>query len=154
MSTGSVVIMSQSAPKLPDNWCNLLSQHGYSITEVVKTVGDVLLAANCPYSAEDLVDQVRTRRPETGRASVYRALQKFESLGLVQRVHNIEQCNTYVAVTHQEAVLFVCDQCRGIDWLPLEMIWRDLIGHVLAEGGHRITTLDLQVGGICPTCKS
>lgn len=140
--------------QLPDEWVEMLRRHGYTPTDVVSTVGAVLLTADHPYSAADLVQAVQARRPQTGRASVYRALQKFESLGLAKRVHNLDRCNTYVARSSQPAVLFVCEQCRCTSWLPLDMCWRDITCQILSEGGHRVTNLDLQVSGVCPACTT
>lgn len=140
--------------RLPDNWIEMLHHHGYTVTDVVTTVGEVLLTADHPYSAEDLVHEVQARRPGTGRASVYRTLQKFESVGLAKRVHNLNQCNTYVAVSSlgSECVLFVCERCRCTYWLPFDASWRDVMRQVLGDGGHRITHMDLQVSGVCRTC--
>lgn len=140
--------------QLPDNWIETLSRHGYNITDVITTVGQVLLSADHPFSAEDLVIEVQAHRPKTGRASVYRTLQKFESLELIRRVHYRDQCNTYVAVLSSGAVLFVCEQCRCTHWLPVDASWRDVMRHTFGKGGHQITNLDLQVSGLCPTCAS
>lgn len=140
--------------QLPDKWIEMLRHNGYSITDVVTTVGEMLLAADHPYSAEDLVDYVQTCRPETGRASVYRSLQKFETLGLVRRVHYMDQCNTYVAVSESASVLFVCDKCRCTDWLPFDERLRDVIYEVLGERGHCVTDLNLQASGVCPACTT
>ena len=147
-------MMAHRRSQLPDDWIESLHRHRYTITDIVALVGGVLLAADHPYSAEELLHEVQAQRAKTGRASVYRALQKFESLGLVRRVHYMDQCNTYVAVSGSDSVLFVCEQCRCTDWLPVDATWREKMRRVLGDGGHRVTNLNLQVSGVCPTCTT
>lgn len=141
-------------PQLPDSWIERLHHHGYAITDIVALVAEMLLTADHPYSAQELVQEAQARRPKTGRASVYRAIQKFEALGLVRRVHYMDQCNTYVAVSATESVLFICEQCRCTTWLPFDSSLRDVMCKALSEDGYRIIQLDLQVSGICPTCPA
>ncbi len=140
--------------QVPDHWIERLHHHGYAITDIIVSVGEVLLTADHPYSAQELVSEAQARRPKTGRASVYRAIQKFEALGLVRRVHYLDQCNAYVAVPGSDSVLFVCEQCRCTNWLPVDETWRKKTRHILSNGGHRITNLNLQVSGVCPICTT
>ena len=48
-------------------------------------VVEALAGHDCAVTALDLDDELRRRRPPVGRASVYRALEQLEQLGLVQR---------------------------------------------------------------------
>jgi Fur family transcriptional regulator, ferric uptake regulator len=49
-------------------------------------VVEALARHSCAVTALELDDELRRRRPPVGRASVYRALEQLEQLGLVQRV--------------------------------------------------------------------
>ena len=47
---------------------------------------EALARHDCAVTALELDDELRRRRPPVGRASVYRALEQLEQLGLVQRL--------------------------------------------------------------------
>jgi Fur family ferric uptake transcriptional regulator len=49
-------------------------------------VVEALAGHDCAVTALDLDDELRRREPRVGRASVYRALEQLEALGLVQRI--------------------------------------------------------------------
>jgi Fur family transcriptional regulator, ferric uptake regulator len=49
-------------------------------------VVEALARHDCAVTALDLDDELRRRDPPVGRASVYRALEQLEQLGLVQRI--------------------------------------------------------------------
>jgi Fur family ferric uptake transcriptional regulator len=57
-------------------------RHGGARTAVV----EALAFHDCAVTALDLDDELRRRKPPVGRASVYRALEQLEELGLVQRI--------------------------------------------------------------------
>ncbi len=47
---------------------------------------EALAGHDCAVTALELDDELRRRQPPVGRASVYRALEQLEELGLVQRI--------------------------------------------------------------------
>jgi Fur family ferric uptake transcriptional regulator len=49
-------------------------------------VVEALAGHDCAVTALELDDELRARRPAPGRASIYRALEQLEQLGLVQRI--------------------------------------------------------------------
>jgi len=49
-------------------------------------VVEALAGHDCAVTALELDDELRGRRPAPGRASIYRALEQLEQLGLVQRI--------------------------------------------------------------------
>ena len=63
-----------------------LQEAGYRRGGARTAVVEALARHDCAVTALDLDDELRRRRPAVGRASVYRALEQLEQLGLVQRL--------------------------------------------------------------------
>ncbi len=63
-----------------------LQQAGYRRGGARTAVVEALARHDCAVTALDLDDELRRRKPAVGRASVYRALEQLEQLGLVQRL--------------------------------------------------------------------
>ena len=59
---------------------------GYRRGGARTAVVEALAGHDCAVTALELDDELRRRRPPVGRASVYRALEQLEQLGLVQRL--------------------------------------------------------------------
>src|SRR3954449_1186599 len=59
---------------------------GYRRGGARTAVVEALARHDCAVTALDLDDELRRRKPAVGRASVYRALEQLEQLGLVQRL--------------------------------------------------------------------
>ena len=78
-----------------DLWVEALHQKGFGNSEVQKTFITVLSLTQCPMSAEEIREAVQRIRPETGRATVYRFIDKLTGLGLLRRVHGYRNCSTY-----------------------------------------------------------
>src|ERR1700750_3411603 len=63
-----------------------LQAAGYHRGGARRAVIEALARHDCAVTALDLDDELRRRKPAVGRASVYRALEQLEQLGLVQRI--------------------------------------------------------------------
>src|SRR5260221_12159234 len=57
-------------------------RHGGARTAVV----EALARHDCAVTALELDDELRRRKPAVGRASIYRALEQLERLGLLRRL--------------------------------------------------------------------
>ena len=64
----------------------VLAEAGYRRGGARTAVVEELARHDCAVTALDLDDELRRRKPAVGRASVYRALEQLEELGLVQRI--------------------------------------------------------------------
>src|SRR5215510_12463354 len=63
-----------------------LADAGYRRGGARTAVVEALARHDCAVTALDLDEEMRRRKPAVGRASVYRALEQLERLGLVQRL--------------------------------------------------------------------
>jgi len=59
---------------------------GYRRGGARTAVVEALARHDCAVTALDLDDELRRRKPAVGRASIYRALEQLEQLGLLRRI--------------------------------------------------------------------
>ena len=67
-------------------WTAALDRAGYSITEPRRAVAEMVAERDSHFTAPELVLEAKRRRLGVGRATVFRALEVFEELGLVERL--------------------------------------------------------------------
>ncbi len=138
--------------KTPDQWLDMLTSHQVRMTSGLLTIIAVLSESNCALSAEDLWEKVRERRPATGRASVYRAVEKLESFGLIERVHGVRGCSSFIPVQDAHQALFICSKCGWVGLL--EGLEPDRHGlQMLVRDGFIISQSRIQVLGMCKACQ-
>lgn len=135
----------------PDAWLEALRASGCYLTGVQELLAHIFAQADAPLSAEQVWCCARQARPETGRATVYRTVDKLESLGLLRRVHGYMGCSHFIPALPEPAILFVCRVCGRADYLNCQPLdW--LVQQVERASGHRVTESRLQLFGTCAVC--
>lgn len=140
-----------------DLWVEALHQQGLGNSEIQETLIAVLSTSKSPMSAEEIREAVQNIRPETGRATVYRFIDKLTDLGLLRRVHGYRNCNTYVPSLHTHQMLLICTQCGEVFYLKSDLfiqVMKTLASAVTELEEHHITTYHLQLLGTCTACKT
>ena len=137
---------SDDALALADRLCK---EKGLSLTPVRRRVLELLLEADGPVKAYDLLTLLKpggNAQPPT----VYRALDFLSEAGLI---HKVEALNAYMACVHGEdeggAELFICENCGRV-------IERHLDNRDVAEGpdGFVIRRSVIEHYGSCEACSS
>lgn len=139
------------------NWLEVLSKHGLRISAAQKALVAVLCTAENPLSADDVQEAVQRIRPKTGRATVYRFLDKLTALGLLQRIHGYRNCNTYFRSFVPYQAVVVCTQCGKVT--ELENSLQNQVFEVIETAAndldrHHITSCHLQLLGTCIACQT
>jgi Fur family transcriptional regulator, ferric uptake regulator len=118
-------------------------------------VVEALAGHDCAVTALDLDDELRRRRPPVGRASVYRALEQLEQLGLVQRIEVSRGTAGYERVDpaghhHHHAI---CRECGRM--VPFE---DPSLEQAIDQLGQRmdfdVTAHDVVLRGTCDRCSA
>ena len=116
-------------------------------------VVEALAEHDCAVTALDLDDELRRRQPPVGRASVYRALEQLEQLGLVQRIEVCRGTAGYERIDpaghhHHHAICRECGRMVPFEDSSLERA----IGQLSKEMDFEVTGHDVVLRGRCERC--
>jgi Fur family ferric uptake transcriptional regulator len=118
-------------------------------------VVEALAGHSCAVTALDLDEELRRRKPAVGRASVYRALEQLEQLGLVQRLEVARGTAGYERVEpggehHHHAICRHCGRMVPFEDSSLERA----IAQLSAELSFEVTDHDVVLRGLCERCAN
>jgi Fur family transcriptional regulator, ferric uptake regulator len=116
-------------------------------------VVEALARHDCAVTALDLDDELRSCSPRVGRASVYRALEQLEQLGLVQRIEVTRGTAGYERIEpdghhHHHAICRDCGRMVPFEDRELEQA----IGKVSKAMSFQVTEHDVVLRGRCERC--
>ena len=116
-------------------------------------VDEALAGHDCAVTALDLEDELRRTASPPGRASVYRALEQLEQLGLVQRIEVCRGTAGYERVRpggehHHHAICDVCGRMVPFEDPALERALAAVAGGISFEVGEH----EVVLRGRCQDC--
>jgi Fur family ferric uptake transcriptional regulator len=129
-----------------------LDRAGHRMTEPRRAVAGLIAARDGHFTAAELVADARRRRLELGRATVFRALDLFASLNLVERVDLPGGEHAYVAcdpVHHHHAICTGCGRSLDVADHGLAAV----LGEIGNRSGFRVTAHRLELFGLCAACQ-
>lgn len=131
----------------------VLRKAGYRRGGARTAVVEALAGHDCAVTALELDDELRHRKPAVGRASVYRALEQLERLGLVQRMEVARGTAGYERVEpggehHHHAICRRCGRMVPFEDPALERTIAKLSGDIAFE----VTGHDVVLRGLCERC--
>jgi Fe2+ or Zn2+ uptake regulation protein len=130
-----------------------LAEAGIRSTEPRRAVAELIAERAGHFTARDLVDDAADRRPPIGRATVFRALELFADLGLVERLDLPTGEHAYVACEpaqhHHHVVCSRCGRSTEVDDCGMSEVARE----VARRTGYRIERHRLELFGVCPACR-
>jgi Fur family ferric uptake transcriptional regulator len=129
-----------------------LGQAGYRLTEPRRTVAELVAGREGHFTAADLVEEAQRRHADVGRATVFRTLDAFASLGLVERVDLPDGDHAYVAcdpVHHHHAICTGCGRSFDVDDAGLP----GALAEIGRRSGFRVTAHRLEIFGLCRSCQ-
>lgn len=108
------------------------------------------------FRADDLWQRARRLNPGLGRATVFRALELFARLGIVDRLDDNAGAPQYrVCLTDRNTDHhhLLCVRCRaGVEVEDTEI--EPLLAALSARRGYLLTQHHLELFGLCPSCRS
>ena len=145
--------MQNTTPdKRSSAWLERLKTCGYRLTAPRRAVIDTLSDSDRALNATQIYDTARILYPSLGLVSVYRTLEKLESLNLIQRVHQPDGCHAYIAAFTGHQHLLLCQDCGTTVFFQGDNL-DALVFSVEQESGFQICDHWLQLFGICTTCQ-
>lgn len=128
-----------------------LREAGLRLTAPRRAVVTALAASERALNLQELLTTARCHHPSLSLATVYRAIELLQRLGLVRRVHlEGQRCQRYFLAPSGHWHQLVCLECGRVVEFPggneLERLQQELE----AETGFRIEGHLLQFYGYCP----
>ena len=119
-----------------------------------RAVVELLGRQGCCLSAQEIHERLRVHGPRVGIASVYRALEGLDELGLVQRVDLGDGVSrfepTHAGGDHHHHL--VCDDCGKVE--PFEDSSLEAAIARVADGhGYAVAAHDVVLRGACEECR-
>lgn len=126
---------------------------GYRLTEPRREVARLIAAREGHFTAADLIDDARIRRLGIGRATIFRALDLFTELNLLERLDLPNGGHAYVPCEtshHHHVVCMVCGRTRQVDDHGFQAALDEIERHT----GYSVEAHRLELYGRCPRCRS
>ena len=129
-----------------DDVARALREAGGRFSAARRRVLEALFDADAPLPADAVA-------PGLDRASVYRALEYLEELGVVRHVHLGHSPGLYALTGGAEREYLTCERCHRITALEAERLdeVRDLIE---AQFGYRARFSHFPIVGLCADCAA
>jgi Fe2+ or Zn2+ uptake regulation protein len=134
------------------SWLTQLQENGYRLTEARRAVVETVARTDRALTPIQVFDIAREQNPALGLVTVYRTLEKLEELHLIQRVHQPQGCQAFIAASQAHQHLLLCQNCGHVQFFEGD----DLDALILAiseKTGYRIREHWLQLFGLCRNCK-
>jgi Fur family transcriptional regulator, ferric uptake regulator len=126
---------------------------GHRVTVSRRAVADLIAGRTDHFTAADLVEDARARRMGIGRATIFRSLDLFLELGVVERLDLPDGQHAYVEcgrAHHHHVVCSSCGRATDVEDCGLDAVARE----VERRSGYRIQTHRLELFGLCPSCAA
>ena len=128
-----------------------LDQAGVRVTEPRRAVARLVSEQGGHFTANDLVRAANRRRLPVGRATVFRALDLFTELNLVERLDLPDGGHAYVACDSDHHHHVVCSACgRSVDAADSGIA--EVVAKIAERTGYAIASHRLELFGLCPEC--
>lgn len=131
----------------------VLDRAGHRLTGPRLAVAGLVADRDGHFTAADLVMDARRRHPGIGRATIFRAIDLFASLDLVERVDLPAGDHAYVAcdpVHHHHAICTGCGRSLDVDDFGLTRV----LNEIGRRSGFRVTDHRLEIFGLCAACQA
>jgi Fur family ferric uptake transcriptional regulator len=133
-------------------WLTQLHENGYRLTEARRAVVETVAATKRALTPIEVFDRARKAYPALGLVTVYRTLEKLEELHLIQRVHQAQGCQAFIAASQGHQHLLLCQNCGRVKFFEGDNL-DALIAAISKKTGYRVQEHWLQLFGLCRNCK-
>ncbi len=128
-------------------------ENSAKLTPIRRRVLELLLKADAPSKAYDLLADLNDDSAPAKPPTVYRALDFLLELGLA---HKIESLNAYVACGHtghgHSAAFLICEKCENADELHADTTFSTL-NKETENVSFKLNSAVIEVRGVCKNCQ-
>lgn len=130
-----------------------LDTAGYRITHPRRVLADLIATHDGHFTIAELEAVARARRLGISRATLFRALDLLEELGIVERIDLPTGEHAYVACDAAHHHHVVCSRC-GRTAEVADHGLAEAVAAMARESGYRIDTHRLELFGFCRHCQA
>lgn len=150
MLSPSKTVKSAFAPEVK-RLAQYMSAQGYKVTQPRLAVLQAVLALGGSFSVNDLEHYLVQQQLSPGLASIFRTVKMLTELGLLQRIHGLDDCHRYsLSDGHQHHV--VCTECGALANFD-DCDLRDMVERLEQRTGYQIESHLLELFGRCEKCR-
>lgn len=128
-------------------------ERGLRLTPTRKRVLEMVIAADGPVKAYDLLDQLKSEQPKAAPPTVYRAL---EFLLENHFIHRLESLNAFVSCFHPSHMhhgqFLICERCQAVIEIHESSLQKDLAA-IAQRNQFKTTRQVLEIYGTCSSCR-
>lgn len=133
-------------------WLTQLQENGYRLTGARRAVVEAIQKSRHALTPLEVFDMARKKYRALGLVSVYRTLEKLEELHIIQRVHQPEGCQAFIAASQGHEHLLLCHNCGQVTFFEGDDL-ETLIKSISKRTGYQISEHWLQLFGLCQACQ-
>ena len=133
-----------------------LTSKGVRITAQRRALIEVIQEAEEHLDASSLLERARKREPSIDRATVYRTIELFKKLRLVDELdlmHLNGEKHYYEVKTRRDHVHLACYRCGRIEEFA-SPLFEQLKDEIASQNCFAVRVTRLEVGGICAACSA
>jgi Fe2+ or Zn2+ uptake regulation protein len=134
-------------------WITALDEAGYFVTEPRRVVAQMVAERDSHFTANELIGEAKRARLGVGRATVFRALELFEQLGLVERLDLPNGEHAYVICQpahHHHVICTACGRSAEVGDLGIGSI----AAEVESQTGFTLDSHRIELYGLCTECRT
>jgi Fe2+ or Zn2+ uptake regulation protein len=143
---------NKEAAMTAETWLTALQENGYRLTDARRAVVEIVAATPRALTPLEVFDSARAAHPDLGLVTVYRTLEKLEELHLIQRVHQPEGCQAFIAAGKGHQHLLLCQNCGQVTFFEGDDL-DGLFNSIAQKTGYSIREHWLQLFGLCQDCR-
>ncbi|HEY7700981.1 MAG TPA: Fur family transcriptional regulator [Candidatus Limnocylindrales bacterium] len=136
-----------------DTFVRALDTAGYRLTEPRRAVAGLIGGRRGYFTAADLLAEAKSRRLGIGRATIFRALELFTELNLVERLDLPNGEHAYVECArahHHHVICSSCGRTTEVEDCGMQAVAEE----VARRSGYQIASHRLELFGLCPKCAA
>lgn len=128
-----------------------IKQRGLKATRQRALILEAIRNSPGHVDADDVYRRAVKKNPRLSLSTVYRALQKFKEIGIIEQLHFSEEHHHYEIKPAVEHYHLVCVECGAVIEFPYPLM--DIVTKKVPEAaGFKITGSDVTLTGYCRKC--
>lgn len=129
-----------------------LERSGHRVTEPRRSVASLIARRGGHFTAAELLADARRRDLPLGRATIFRALELFSELDVLERIDLPSGEHAYVAcepLHHHHVVCSACGRTTDVEDFGMQAVAAEMA----LRTGYRVQSHRLELYGLCPDCQ-